>query len=281
MCAFVASAGGTAIAWAVSRGWTAEAVLVVAAVSALALVAAAGLTYYIRAVHHPDDYAIEDLTGELTVRRTIRTEDRFLYRYDYVRTQRVRATRHHLRLVCIRSHWSGQSITVSEVASCCADHVLFDGGVAEEDGRIYRWLYLLGPIGRGRRVTVGIRQSFEDAFVPMKPYYRESGEDRRVDRMTVRLRFPTDEVPDRVWLVTWKRTRKGFGRQEVAREACGPARRDDAGMVVFEAQIARPHRSCAHGFVWRPPVPAAPAAVPVGEAASVARGRPGLRKWRP
>jgi len=268
--------GGIGISWLVARGLQAGAVLAVGAGSAIAVVGGAAIVYYIRVVHDPDDYVIEELIGQLTVRQTLRTKDRFLYRYEYSRCQRVRATRNNLRLIRIGSHWSGQSISVAEVASCFPEHRLFDGEIPEEDGRIYRWIYLLGAVGRGRRITVGLKHTFEDAFVSMKPYFRESGEDRRVEKLVVRLRFKVDEAPDEAWIVTWKTTGSGMGRQEVAREKCQPSREQGSDMVLFESRSRRPRSDCAHGFVWRWPVPDAGAP----ETEFIDASRPGRRRRR-
>jgi hypothetical protein len=280
----IGAVGGICVSWLVTQGLRLDAALAVGAVAAVVALGGAGLVYYIRVVHDPDDYVIEEMAGQLTVRRTLQTNDRFLYRYEYSRSQRVRATRNNLRLIQIRSHWSGQSISVTDVASCFPEHKLLDGGIAEEDGRVYRWIYLLGAVGRGRRVTVGIRQAFEDAFVPMKPYFRESGEDRRVEKLVVRLRFRADEAPDEAWLVTWRRAGSGTGRQEVARERCQPVREQGSDLVLFETRQRRPRSDCAHGFVWRWPVPESGAPVPqvtAPEAEFIGATRPGRRRRRP
>jgi len=279
LLAVLGAAGGVAVTWLVSHGLTSGAVFAVGAATVSGAVAA-GLAVHFFEARSSDDYVIEEMVGELTLAQTVLADDRFLYRYEYERRQTVRATRDNLRLVLIRSHWSGQSISVADVAPSFPEHQVLDGRIPEEDGGIYRWVYLLSALGRGRRTTVGIKHTFEDAFVPMKPYYRESGEDCRVDRLVVRLRFRAAEAPTDVWAVTWKNTRSGPGRQEVAREEFRGVKDPGSGMVVFEARIRRPRRNHAHGFVWRWPVP--DSAPPCGDdppaVYSAEPGRPGFRQ---
>ncbi|MCI4066136.1 hypothetical protein MRQ36_27745 [Micromonospora sp. R77] len=195
---------------------------------------AAALTYHARRIHSSQDFVIEELVGLLVVARVCSDEGRERHRYTYSRQQRIRATRNNLRLVGIRSHWSGQSRTLEEVTSLYPEHRLLDGAVAEEDGRIHRWVYLLGPIARNRRVRVGIKQVFEDTYAAMKPYYRESGEDHRVQKLSVRVRFACDEAPFAAWQVVWKRSKSGSTRQEVSRDECRPIIDPDTGGVVYE-----------------------------------------------
>ena len=268
--ALAAAVGGAAVTWAVAHGLNIAMIATVAAAVVVVVVAVLA----VRAVRSSSDYVIEDLEGTLTVRRVLQTDERYLHQYSYDRRQHVRATRHQMRLVCIRSHWSGQSVDVDEVASAFPEHRLLDGEVPEDDGRIYRWIYLLGPLARGQRARVGIRHVFEDAFVPMKPFYREGGEDSRVERLTVRIRFDQREAPAEAWQVVWRQTRSGTVRQEVLRRECRAVREDGSPMVVFEFRQSRPRRNCSYGFVWRWPVPEPAAAA---EAAPAARRKAKVR----
>ncbi|MFG3702867.1 hypothetical protein ACGF5C_34160 [Micromonospora sp. NPDC047620] len=237
------------ITWAALHGFSAP--LVVGAVAVIATGAA--FTYYVRCIHIPQDFVIEELDGLLVVAHVQGEGGREHHRYTYNRQQRIRAVRHNLRLVGIRSHWSGQSRTVEEVTSLFPEHRLLDGAIAEEDGRIHRWVYLLGPIARNRRVWVGIKHVFEDAYAPMKPYYRESGEERRVQKLSVRVRFACDDAPVEAWQVVWKRSKFGSTRQEVARDECRPIMDHDAGSVVYEFLKSKPDPDCAYGISWRWP----------------------------
>ncbi|MEU1966387.1 hypothetical protein ABZ541_21685 [Micromonospora sediminicola] len=222
------------------------------AVLAALLFAASVATYYVRCVYRPPDFLIEELDGSLVVTRVRGDDGRDHHRYAYTRRQRVRATR-QIRLVGVRSHWSGQNRVVEEATSLFPEHRLLDGAVAEEDGRVYRWLYLLGPLARGRRVSVGIRQVFEDVYAPMKPYYRESCEERRVRKLSVRVQFDRLDAPAEAWQVVWRRTRSGSSRQEVARTPCEPRGDCVTGKVVYEVTLRRPDPDCAYGIWWRWP----------------------------
>ncbi|MFI6128250.1 hypothetical protein [Micromonospora sp. NPDC051141] len=208
--------------------------------------------YYLRCVYRPPDFVIEELDGSLVVTRVPGDDGPDHHRYAYTRRQRVRATR-QIRLVGVRSHWSGQNRVVEEASSLFPEHRLLDGAVAEEDGRVYRWLYLLGPLARGRRVNVGIKQVFEDVYAPMKPYYRESCEERQVRKLSVRVQFDHGDAPAEAWHVVWRRTRSGSSRQEVARTRCRPSAEPTGEKVVYELTRRRPDPECAYGIWWRWP----------------------------
>ncbi|SCG40920.1 hypothetical protein [Micromonospora humi] len=242
----LAALSGVGTTWAVALHVPPATLVGVAAF----LLAGSVLTYYVRCVYRPPDFLIEELDGSLVVTRVKGADGRSHHRYAYTRQQRVRATR-QIRLVGIRSHWSGQNRTVEEATSLFPEHRLLDGAVAEEDGRVYRWLYLLGPLARGRRVSVGIRQVFEDAYAPMKPYYRESCEERPVGKLSVRVQFDHADAPAEAWHVVWRRTRSGSSRQEVARTRCRPSADQAAGRVVYALTLRRPDPECAYGIWWR------------------------------
>ncbi|MGC4892911.1 hypothetical protein [Micromonospora sp. DT31] len=226
------------------------------------LLVGSATAYYVRCAYRPPDFSIEELDGSLVVTRVVGEDGDGHHRYAYIRQQRIRANR-QLRLVGIRSHWSGQNRVLEEATSLFPEHRLLDGALPEEDGRVYRWLYLLGPLARGRRVNVGIRQVFEDVYAPMKPYYRESCEERQVGRLSVRVQFEDVDAPAEAWQVVWRRTRSGSSRQEVARTRCRPSHQPPNGTVVYEWRLRRPHPDCAYGICWRWPAdpphgPAAP-----------------------
>jgi hypothetical protein len=240
---------GAGISWALAHGIPPSALMG----AALAVASPAALTYYVKWTHSRHDFVIEELDGLLIVDRVLGDGGRDHHRYTYNRKQRIRATRNNLRLVEIRSHWSGQSRTVEKVTSLYPEHRLLDGASAEDDGRIHRWVYLLGPIARNRRVRVGIKEVFEDAYAPMKPYYRESGEDHPVQKISVRVRFAYDDAPFAAWHVVWKQSKSGSTRQEVSREPCRPIIDPRTGSAVYEMVKVGPESNCAYGICWRWP----------------------------
>jgi hypothetical protein len=116
----------------------------------------------------------------------------------------------------------------------------------------------------------------------MQPYYRESGEERRVKSLSVKVRFPRREAPDRAWQVVWKRTKRGMGRQEVERVACTAIQEPGTDSVVFAFAKRRPARDCAYGIVWRwPEAEPTPALVRAGGGAAAPSDIAEGRSWRP
>jgi hypothetical protein len=215
-------------------------------VIALALVVSLLL---VRAIlHGSSDFNIEELEGTLRVASAAGHRT-----YTYTRKQTIRANRDGLRLVCIRSHWSGQSQKRPQTFSLFPEHTLLDGGIPEEDGRIYRWIYLLGPIAKRQRVEVGLRHVFHDDFSAMKPYYRESGEERRVRKIRVTAVFDLDQAPDRVEGVIWRRTSKGYGRQDSGSLGYRKSVDRSNGLVEYVVTVDRPRRDCAYGLRWQWP----------------------------
>ncbi|MFR9777112.1 hypothetical protein ACL02O_13745 [Micromonospora sp. MS34] len=190
------------------------------------------------------DFVIEQLEGLLTVSGVSDHQ-----RYDYVRRQRIRAGRNGFRLVPIRSHWSARSRCPSTPECLYADQLLLDGRTPEEDGRIRRWIYLHRPIGRGYRVWVGLRHTFSDDGGRMQPYYRESGEEQRVDRLIVRLRFTWDRVPLEVVGVRWS-ARSRSSRQETGEVPFQKVPGPD-GSVEYVVDVHKPDGRCAYGLRWR------------------------------
>lgn len=215
-------------------------------VTALALVVSLLLLRTI--LDNSSDFHIEELEGTLRVASAAGHRT-----YTYTRKQTVRANRDGLRLVCIRSHWSGQSRQRPQTSSLYPEHTLLDGGIPEEDGRIYRWIYLLGPIAKHQRVEVGLHHVFHDDFSAMKPYYRESGEERRVRRIRVTAVFDRDQAPTRVEGVVWRRTSRGYGRQDSGSLAYHRSVDRATDLVRFVVSVDRPRRNCAYGLRWQWP----------------------------
>ncbi|MFK3979496.1 hypothetical protein ACI2K4_03845 [Micromonospora sp. NPDC050397] len=222
------------------------AAMLVPTVTALVLVVSLLLLRTI--VDGSSDFRIEELEGTL---RVAATADH--HTYTYTRKQTVRSNRDGLRLVAIRSHWSGQSRQRPHTSSLFPEHTLLDGGIPEEDGRIYRWIYLLGPIAKNQRVEVGLRHVFHDDFSTMKPYYRESGEERRVRKIRVTAVFDRGLAPTRVEGVVWRRTSKGYGRQDSGKVACHRSVDRANDLVKYVVSVDRPRRGCAYGLRWQWP----------------------------
>ncbi|MEV6348214.1 hypothetical protein [Actinoplanes sp. NPDC051851] len=191
------------------------------------------------------EYRIEHLSGTLIVRPVDGHHS-----YTNERVQTVRPLRNDTRLVELRSYVTGRSQGETRVESMFPDQVLFDGRVAEDDGRYRRWIYLGAPRGRGDAVQVGVRQTFDDAAAAMLPFYREGGGTHRVKDMTVTVRFSHDEDPDvegLVWNTNSKPGKKAVvGTLEVKRVN---NRRD--GTVDYIVHIPRPKRYHCYGFRWR------------------------------
>jgi hypothetical protein len=209
------------------------------------------LNGYVRSFDKPRDFDIEILEGQLDVDRVVDSKGCEFNRCTYTRKQLIQALV-KIWLVELREHWSGQIRIVEETRSIFPEHRVLDGKIPEEDGKTRLWVYPLGPIPKGRRVWVGIKRVFEDAYAPMKTYYRESGEERRVKTMIVRLTFDPQDAPQAVWMVIWKRTKSGSTREEVSREECMPIDGGSGGRVVYENRVNSPGRDRAYGFWWRP-----------------------------
>jgi hypothetical protein len=214
----------------------------------LLVVVVGGFAYYIAFLHDPDPYRILELNGLLVVRRVGEH-----HRYENIREQTIQAKRHNVRLVQMRSHWSGRSAEDPEVQSLVADHILLDGQSPEADGRVYRWLYLREPIGRGHRVKVGIRHVFKDDAERMKTYYRESGEETITRALRVVARFDLSDEPVRVEGVMWRGRKHSERRQAAA--YIGHSRVVDplTKTVEFVVSVPRPRRNCAYGVRWEWP----------------------------
>jgi hypothetical protein len=209
------------------------------------------LYYYVRYRYNPRQFTIEELVGSLTIERVGHH-----HRFTYERQQRIRADRDGLRHVPIRSHWSGQSRRRSIVEAMSADYRVYNETIPEADGRIYRIIYLFGPIARGHRTSVGIRHRFEDDFQTMKPYYRESGDDLGARKMKIVVRFPKDYDPSHMEGVIWRSRGLGDARHEAGRLEYQRVDDTESGFIEYTIDVARPSRRAAYGlrWEWRPVV---------------------------
>jgi hypothetical protein len=214
--------------------------------SATVLIAAVcSLGFYIVYVHRPEDYSIVSLHGSLEIVR-----EGAHHRYTYHRRQTVLARRDDIRLVRIRSHWSGKSAEEGTIDSLIPDHILLDGRSPEADGRTYRWVYLREPVGKAHRVAVSVRHVFADDLERMKSYFRESGEGFVTRSIHVCVRFRLSEEPARVNGVVWKSRRRGEPRQAVGLMECTRTVDATLDMIEFGLVVKRPNRNSAYGIHW-------------------------------
>ena len=120
------------------------------------------------------------------------------HRYSNTRIQTVKTLRNNVRLIEVRSHWTGSySRQTYNVQSVSREHELFDGLIREEDARVHRWIYLRRPLGkRDGSVIVGVSQEWEDDLEAMRPYYREGGARYKTRDLKVTARFSARDAPD-------------------------------------------------------------------------------------
>lgn len=141
--------------------------------------------------YDPAQYELVEVEGTLLVEAV---GDH--HRYTYTKRQKVKALRGDVRVIEFKAHWTGQSSSGRPVVhSVFLDHVVLDGKHAEEDGRVHRWVYPGGPVGRGQTVDVGIRHVHEDDLATQRPYYRDGGGRYKAAKLTVTARFPAAEDP--------------------------------------------------------------------------------------
>jgi len=240
------SLAGAAYFVASRLGASAAIVLVVVSSAGLLFITICGFMFYIIVVHQPDDYSFQHLSGSLDVLPAGDHHD-----YVYERSQKVLIRRDDVRLIRIRSHWSGKSVGSGIVSSLMSDHLLLDGQDAEADGRTYRWVYLREPLGRAADVEVGIRHEFSDDLEKMKTYFRESGEGYATKAIEVCVRFKSHDVPDSVTGKVWRSRRRGEPRQVVGLMPCVQSRDTASDMVVFKLDVRRPNRNSAYGISWK------------------------------
>lgn len=205
--------------------------------------------HYIRHVADPDPYTIVELAGLLVIERVDGH-----HRYINTRVQRLRANRNDLRLIEVRSHWTGRSSPNKALTEPLdPDHLLLNGESPEEDGRIYRWIYLGTAIGRGDLVDVGIRQQFEDDVEQMRPFYREGGGRHPVKKITVTTRFSLAEAPQNPEGLVWNNNRRSNGKHVVGHLTVQRKIDHDAGTVDFIVESSEPLRNHSYGIRWQWP----------------------------
>jgi hypothetical protein len=217
---------------------------IVALIAVVVLAATvAGGYLYIRFVHRPPDYRIDNLNGTLVARRV-----GDYHHYVYTREQNVTATRDGVQLIRMRDGWTGDGSLRTRLRSIHPEHVLLDV-VSPELRRTYCWFYLgEGGVRRGVKVNVGLEREFEDDIEHMKPYYRESGEDAGIGELVLTLRFDRDDEPVKVEEIDWFGT--GPARR-IHHTAPAQQRRVEADYIEYTRTVRRVRPGHAHGFTWK------------------------------
>ncbi len=186
--------GGGILAYAVRTKEKDHAALIGVSVACLCLVIALSICvwYYVKRICDPEPYKITKLEGALFVEAV---GDHHHYKNE--REQTVKALRNNVRLIEVRSHWTGSySKQTYKVSSTKREHKLFDGYIREEDARIHRWIYLSRALGKkDESVTVGVCQEWEDDLEAMHPYYREGGARYKTRDLKITARFRAKDAP--------------------------------------------------------------------------------------
>jgi hypothetical protein len=217
-------------------------------VASLAAIILGGLAswFYVAGIYDPSYYKIVDLDGHVLIEPA---GDH--HRYTYTRKQTVRATRGSLRLIEIRSHWTGRcSREKTSITSVIRDHRLLDGGYPEEDGRVHRWIYPGRSLDRGEEIEVGVRVVMEDDIEPMIPYYREGGGRYRVRQLKVTVRFPIGHEPQRVFGSIWHTNRKAQQGNHIGKLDYERRPDHDAGVVDYIVVVQKPRLYHSYGVRW-------------------------------
>jgi hypothetical protein len=203
--------------------------------------------FYIRHIHTPALFEIEELEGILTIERV---ENH--YRYTMERRETIRARRSNLRLIEHRTHYTGEGSSNAHMpTSLRADHQLFVGNRTEEDGRRQLWIYLGEPLGKGESVWVGTQEIYEDDQVAMKPYYRKGPGGFKARNLTVKARFPIAEDPGKVQGLIWNNDRKRRERATVGTLVPERILQPQDGVVEYIVNVSRPKRYHSYGIRWR------------------------------
>lgn len=200
----------------------------------------------------PTGYEILELHGELLIERLGEH-----HRYTYTKEQVIRSNRDDLRLIEIRTHWTGQGSQDRFHIQPMFGHVLLDGGHVEEDHRRYRWIYPGHPVGRGQTLRVGIRQVHQDDLEPQQPYYRDGGGRYRTRSIRVVTRFPLAEEPSAVEGAVWNSNRRPGRNRLVGPVAYRRQVDRAAGTVDYVVSVRHPRRHHSYGLRWTWP-PASP-----------------------
>ncbi|WP_426511421.1 hypothetical protein ACPPVO_12845 [Dactylosporangium sp. McL0621] len=211
-----------------------------------------GLYIYVRKFYEPPDYELLEVEGSLLVEAS---GDH--YRYTYVKKQTVRALRPDIRVIEFKAHWTGQSSTGKPVVRpVYGDHVVLDGKHSEEDGRVHRWVYPGGPVGRGHKVDVGIRHVHEDDLARQRPYFRDGGGRYRTAKLTVTVKFPRDQDPSPVSGAVWN-THLPVGQNNQVGDYPFDRRINLADNTVeYIVTVRRPKRHHSYGVRWNWPTTA-------------------------
>jgi hypothetical protein len=215
--------------------------------ASLGVAGIATVWYAVARYYDPPYYEILEIEGSLA----IETFDHH-HRYLYVKRQTVRALRNDLRLVEFKAHWTGRG-SIMDVRPLINDHVVLDSVAAEEDGRVYRWIYPGGPVGRGQTFEVGLRQTHDDDHVRQKPYYRDGGGRYKTKRLTIVVKFPVGHEPHPVDGAVWN-TRVTVGHTKVVGKMNYTRTIDhSSGTANYSMTVDRPKRYHSYGFRWNWP----------------------------
>jgi hypothetical protein len=227
-------------------GLTKTAATVIVCVVVFSSLAAIATWFYVTTQYDPSQYSIDRLEGVLAIKPVGEH-----HAYEYTRRQDVRSTRGALRLIEIRSHWTGRcSRRKSRIDSIYKNHCLLDGGRPEEDGRIHRWIYPGYPVSKGNVVEVGIKQVMEDDLEPMLPYYREGGGRYRIESLTVIARFSYECEPEKVYGAVWNTNRKAQLANLVGPLAFERRPDRQAGTVDYVVFVKNPRLHHSYGLRW-------------------------------
>ena len=239
--------GGGILAYIVRKQAKNDAALIAvgAAYLALVLVLTVCVWYYVQHICDPEPYEIVNLQGVLHVEAA---GDH--HRYSNTRTQAIKPLRNNVRLIEVRSHWTGSySRQTYSVQSVSGEHELFDGLIREEDARVHRWIYLRRPVGkRDDAVAVGVTQHWEDDLEAMRPYYREGGARYRTRNLTVKVSFRAQEAPEasavegRIWNNAKSAT---AGHVDVERNYDS-----NSNCVEYVVVVPKPKRHHSYGMRW-------------------------------
>jgi hypothetical protein len=213
---------------------------------AVTLALLAFLSHTIR-TNAPTLYRILHLEG------TLRIEPIDDYRkYHYERRQTIQATSDDLRLIEFREHWSGKGSRNSLSIECIkpVDAILLDGRVAEEDGRVHRWLYPTRPLARGECISLEVHQTHIDDVETQRPYFRQGGGRFATERIRVEVHFPIGYEPHEIHGGVWN-TGRPLLQTQVVRNI-DYIRTEDrvAGFAAYAVEVSRTQPHHSYGLYW-------------------------------
>jgi hypothetical protein len=205
-----------------------------------------GFWYYRTHAAAPDSYEVLAIEQMLVI-EAVGSH----HRYSYSKKQTIRAIRNDVRLVLFWDHWTGHGVNGVRAEPLIDDHVLLDGRQAEEDGRLYRWIYPGRPIGKGQVIEVGIRQVHEDDLVRQRPYHRGGGLRYRAKHLTVVTRFQLAEDPASIEGGVWN-SHRPVGHNKLVGSATYTRVVDRAaGTVDYIVTATNPKRYHSYGVQWQ------------------------------